>query len=155
MPGSGTSMATPHVSGVAALAWSIAPDATVAQIRDAIFAGVDPLPSLAGKVATGGRLMRFGTLEQFEMHVTTSDPGKGSTVATPPVDFTIHFADPCDPKSINASDLTVNGLPADTVALLTADTVVFHYTKSPVAAEGPQVMEIAAGSILRAATATG
>src|SRR5262249_59243802 len=43
---SGTSMATPHVSGAAALAWSFAPQASYQEIRDAIFAGVDPLPSL-------------------------------------------------------------------------------------------------------------
>jgi subtilisin family serine protease len=35
---SGTSMATPHVSGVAALLWSLAPKATAAQVRDAITA---------------------------------------------------------------------------------------------------------------------
>ena len=45
---SGTSMATPHVSGAAALAWSYAPGATYQQIRDALFDGVDPLPGLSG-----------------------------------------------------------------------------------------------------------
>jgi subtilisin family serine protease len=58
----GTSHAAPFVSGAAALAWSIKPGATVAQVREAIFAGVDMLPSLAGKVATGGRLNALGTL---------------------------------------------------------------------------------------------
>lgn len=33
---SGTSMATPHVSGIAALVWSCAPSATAAQIRNAL-----------------------------------------------------------------------------------------------------------------------
>jgi subtilisin family serine protease len=60
---SGTSMATPHVAGVAALAWSVAPDATVLEIRDAILQGTDSLASLSGKVATGGRLNAFNTLE--------------------------------------------------------------------------------------------
>ena len=59
---SGTSMATPEVAGVAALAWSVAPNATVAQIRSAILQGVDQLPSLAGKVSTGGRLNAYNTL---------------------------------------------------------------------------------------------
>ena len=66
---SGTSMATPHVSGVAALAWSVAPDATIAQVRAAIMQGVDPLDSLAGKVGTGGRLNALNTLELVESGV--------------------------------------------------------------------------------------
>jgi len=33
----GTSMATPHVSGAAALAWSVAPNATAAQVANALF----------------------------------------------------------------------------------------------------------------------
>ena len=53
---SGTSMATPHVSGVAALAWSYNPSATYQTVRSAILNGVDVVTSLAGKVATGGRL---------------------------------------------------------------------------------------------------
>jgi len=35
---SGTSMATPHVAGVAALAWSVAPSATAKQVRQALLA---------------------------------------------------------------------------------------------------------------------
>jgi subtilisin-like proprotein convertase family protein len=58
-------MATPHVSGVAALAWSVAPNATRQQIRNAVLAGTDPMASLAGKVATGGRLNAKGTLDQL------------------------------------------------------------------------------------------
>jgi subtilisin family serine protease len=59
---SGTSMATPFVSGVAALAWSIDPNATVAEVRNAILGGADPLPGLSGKVASGGRLDAYNTL---------------------------------------------------------------------------------------------
>jgi subtilisin family serine protease len=59
---SGTSMATPHVAGVAALAWSLDPDASVAEVRQALLEGVDPLAGLAGRVTTGGRLNAAGTL---------------------------------------------------------------------------------------------
>ncbi len=60
---SGTSMATPHVSGVAALAWSLKPNATVAEVRNAILQGADRLSSLSGRVATGGRLNAYNTLQ--------------------------------------------------------------------------------------------
>jgi hypothetical protein len=40
----------------AALVWARHPVDSVAQVRDAILGGVDPLPTLTGKVATGGRL---------------------------------------------------------------------------------------------------
>ena len=39
----GTSMATPHVSGTAALIWSLAPNASARDIRDAIFRGAKDL----------------------------------------------------------------------------------------------------------------
>lgn len=53
---SGTSMATPHVTGAAALYASINPGATAAQIKDAILGSVVATPSLSEKCGTGGRL---------------------------------------------------------------------------------------------------
>ena len=53
---SGTSMATPHVTGAAAMYASTHPGATAAQIKDAILRSAAPTPSLAGKTITGGRL---------------------------------------------------------------------------------------------------
>lgn len=60
---SGTSMATPHVAGVAALAFTYAPDATATQVRDAILAGAEYSSALAGKTATSGILNALNTLE--------------------------------------------------------------------------------------------
>ena len=60
---SGTSMAAAHVTGLAALVYSLASDATVEEVKNVILAGVDPLSSLLGKVATGGRINAFRTLE--------------------------------------------------------------------------------------------
>ena len=53
---SGTSMAAPHVAGAAALAEARFPDATPGGIRALLLRTVDPIPALAGKTASGGRL---------------------------------------------------------------------------------------------------
>jgi subtilisin family serine protease len=53
---SGTSMATPEVSGVAALVLAAHPNMTVKELRERLLASVDRLPALEGRVATGGRL---------------------------------------------------------------------------------------------------
>jgi subtilisin family serine protease len=53
---SGTSMAVPHVTGAMALVWSEHPSWSYVQVIDQVLNTVDKLPSLEGKVATGGRL---------------------------------------------------------------------------------------------------
>ena len=50
---SGTSMATPHVSGAAVLALAVDPTLSVMALKDALLSTVDPIPSLAGKTSTG------------------------------------------------------------------------------------------------------
>jgi len=52
----GTSMATPHVSGAAALYSAYHPGSSAATIKSAILSSVVATPSLAGKTVTGGRL---------------------------------------------------------------------------------------------------
>ena len=53
---SGTSMATPHVTGVAALVKAAHPSYTVGQLVSAILGNTDAVAGLSVKVATGGRL---------------------------------------------------------------------------------------------------
>jgi len=52
----GTSMATPHVTGAAALYASTRPGASAADIKAAILDNTVPTTSLQGKTVTGGRL---------------------------------------------------------------------------------------------------
>lgn len=83
----GTSMATPHVTGVAALLASVFPEATYAELREAILGAAVPIPALEGKASTGGRLNAFGALKRFAtpdgvMEVGI-DPPSGSILIAP------------------------------------------------------------------------
>jgi subtilisin family serine protease/DNA-binding beta-propeller fold protein YncE len=59
---SGTSMAAPHVTGVAALIRSIVPGFRVDTLKRAILDFAEPIPALAGITATGGRLNAFNSV---------------------------------------------------------------------------------------------
>jgi len=58
----GTSMATPHVSGLAALIDSYNGGLDHLDIRDIILASVDPLSGLEGLILTGGRINAYSAL---------------------------------------------------------------------------------------------
>lgn len=60
---SGTSMAAPHVAGVAALLKAADPDATVSEIVGAIMSTTETTVGLAGRVASSGRLDAAAALE--------------------------------------------------------------------------------------------
>ncbi|MFN8122122.1 MAG: S8 family serine peptidase [Thermoleophilia bacterium] len=64
---SGTSMATPHVAGVAAAVLGQSPALTPSQARQVILDGSVPMPALAGLVAGGRRLDLDGALAQAGM----------------------------------------------------------------------------------------
>jgi subtilisin family serine protease len=53
---SGTSMATPHIAGAAALLLAVNPGLTIAEQKAALFDTVDKLDDFTNKVASGGRL---------------------------------------------------------------------------------------------------
>jgi len=52
----GTSMASPHVAGLAALIWGYKPGLTTVQVKSMILDTGDALPSLSGKTVTGKRI---------------------------------------------------------------------------------------------------
>jgi len=60
---SGTSMATPHVTGAAALVATVFPEASAEEIKARLMAGADPRPGLTHRVASGGRLNVANALE--------------------------------------------------------------------------------------------
>jgi subtilisin-like proprotein convertase family protein len=74
---SGTSMATPHVAGVAALVLSANDTLTVEELKDALLTSGDPIPALEGVTLSGRRLNAASALDEagppvprFNMSVT-------------------------------------------------------------------------------------
>ncbi len=62
---SGTSMATPHVAGAAALYWSKNPDKTWVEVKEALLSSAVPISALTNKATSNGKLnvkslMAFG-----------------------------------------------------------------------------------------------
>ncbi|HOG51383.1 MAG TPA: S8 family peptidase, partial [Lentisphaeria bacterium] len=151
---SGTSMATPYVTGVAALAWAHSPDASMAEVKNAILGGVDILPSLTGKTLTGGRLNALKTLQRLDLAVTDSTPEHGNLVTMPLLEFTLQFSAAVAADSITAGEFKVNNIPASNFNIVADDCVTFVFASSPVNQEGPQQMTLAGGGIRRADKAT-
>lgn len=80
----GTSMATPHVTGAAALLFSLKPTATVTEVRQALLTTTKATPSLAGKTVTGGRLDVNAALNKLVPPGTETTAPETEFVTTPP-----------------------------------------------------------------------
>jgi hypothetical protein len=83
--------------------------------------------------------------------VISTNPACGSVVVTPPTDSFVNVSAPVDPSTLQASDYTVNGTPANTFTYTpSTTTMTFHFTVTPVTTLGVQTMQIPAGAFNRA-----
>jgi thermitase len=71
---SGTSMATPHVSGVAALVWGNETNLTAAEVKARLLTTARPLAGLRGKTITGGLLNAYNAVSNTTPAPDMNDP---------------------------------------------------------------------------------
>ena len=78
---SGTSMASPHVAGAAALLLAEDPSLDVTSLKNALLAAVDPIPALAGITVSGGRLNVFNAVSSLGISIdpNTAEVAIGAT----------------------------------------------------------------------------
>jgi len=114
----GTSMATPHVAGAAALVLAKC-NQTTATLKDILLKSVTPLASLAGRTTTGGRLNVFAAIN--DPRCTTPPPTTPDYTlsATPASQSVVQGASTSYTVNVNrtggftgAVTLSVSGLPA-------------------------------------------
>jgi subtilisin family serine protease len=81
----GTSMATPQVTGAAALALSLKPSTTVADLKSALMSSGDAIPALNGMTVSGRRLNVANLLNTLSPLPVTTPPNNPPPVTPPPV----------------------------------------------------------------------
>lgn len=80
--------------------------------------------------------------------VLASSPASGATINSAPTSFPVTFNEAIEASSLQASDLTVNGIAADSVTLDASGKVsTFNFTTSPVTSQGMQSLAIQANAI--------
>ena len=111
----GTSMATPHVAGAAALVLAYRPSLTPVELKRSLTNSVDTVASLQGKVAFAGRVNVFRALTQELVPPT----GLGITAASPTPGvwtnngaITISWGGAVDPSGIDGYSFAVSPDPS-------------------------------------------
>lgn len=111
----GTSMASPHVTGVAALAWSLFPHASPQTMRALILSAVDTIPSMTGKVWSNGRLNAYRTLLRGDGTAPSAATGLMAEI-TSGTSLRLRWNAPGDDGQAGTAssyDLRVSGAPLD------------------------------------------
>ncbi|MBI3927648.1 MAG: S8 family serine peptidase [Armatimonadetes bacterium] len=110
---SGTSMATPHVAGVAGLIATVYPEATPAEIKARLMNGVDPIPDFQGKMISGGRLNAFNSLENDTVAPAAPNDfrGTGATSRSATLSWTATADDGWCGNAANGYQLRVSDRP--------------------------------------------
>jgi len=132
---SGTSMATPHVTGLAALIKAAKPTEDWRGIKNLLLTGGNPLPALAGKTVTGRQIDAYGSLTCIDSRVfsaisvpASAMPGASATVSA----LSINCDAPLGPVTVALSNGVLYELKDDGISPdLVAGDGVFTATITP------------------------
>jgi thermitase len=114
----GTSMASPHVAGAAALALSLHPDASTSFLRYALLSSVDAKPEFAGKSVTGGRLNANAAVNAIQgiepppppTPTPTPQPPVATPTPAPPVEAPAPVAPVATPAPVTVPEVKLSSL---------------------------------------------
>jgi subtilisin family serine protease len=144
---SGTSMATPHVTGVAALLWADHPSWTYQEVINQILTTVTPLPSAQDRVklTTGGLLNAGAALGQASTAPQVVSVSALATASGAVYGVQVTFNRAMNPATINSSSVTERA---------PGGTVYYPSWSGPVAGSGNQVFQIGFGGMSAPGTYT-
>ena len=74
---------------------------------------------------------------------SVTSPNCGTTVFSPPTDFTVNLSPP-GPAALQASDFTVNGIPANSFMIVSGGATIHFYFNTSPAVQGENTIHIAA-----------
>jgi hypothetical protein len=111
-----------------------------------------------GRVAIGGSSQQdaFTDRELVGFAVTSTTPACNSVVTSGPTDFIVNLSDAVNTGTVQPTDFTVNGIPANSDTI-SADqkSITFHFNSTPVTTQGTQTMNIPANAFTRVSDGMG
>ena len=123
----GTSMATPHVAGVAALIAGAYPALTAAQLKSVILNSGDPVSALQGKTVTGRRINALAALQAAAGLAAPPTPMPSPSPTSAPT-----FAPTAAPTAAPSSAPTAAPTPPSTPPPSAAPSPTPSFTQQPV-----------------------
>jgi len=134
----GTSMAAPHVAGLAGLVWGYKPELTYSQVKDIILSTGDDNSSLSGKIVTGKRINAGNALNSITPPVisnlqnATTTPTSTIIVWTTdePATSKVTYSTSTPVTSAIVSSSTLVTSHSLELANLTASTTYYYYVES-------------------------
>lgn len=130
---SGTSMAAPHVSGIAGLLMARDPSLSNLQVINRILTTTDPVPDFAGKTVTGGRVNAFRALSVSPTPTPTISPTVTPTTSPTVTPTATPTATPTSTPTITP---TVTPTTSPTVTP-TPGKIQVSFTAAPVSGPAP------------------